>query len=101
MFINDSVIVFDVVSFISNIDHLIEYLSNTTSKPLEEDKIINLEKVKFEDKMEEKKCFICLSDFDKKSNIIVLPCSHYSHSNCMEKWLRLTNSCPICRKSVE
>lgn len=89
------------LSYTLNIDHLIEHLSNNTRKPLHKDKIINLERVKFESKMENKQCFICLSDYTEEDILINLPCSHYSHSGCMEKWLKLTDTCPICRCTIE
>lgn len=86
---------------ISNTRRLIELLSNRTIKPLNKNRIMCLERVKFNDKMENKECFICLSDYKNEDTLINLQCHHYSHSECMEKWLSITNTCPICRKTVE
>ena len=50
-------------------------------------------------------CSICLEDFNLGDKCIKLPCKdhpHYFHNekeNCMgiKKWLKKTNTCPICR----
>lgn len=41
-------------------------------------------------------CSICLDVIDNsfKSN-----CGHYFHKYCIDKWLNINNTCPICRKS--
>ena len=43
-----------------------------------------------------KECSICLESFDTK-NTIVLNCNHYFHRECINEWLLINNSCPICR----
>ena len=48
-----------------------------------------------------KECSICLSDIDKNSTIIVLPCNHIYHKNCIISWFNKNKTCPNCRISIE
>jgi hypothetical protein len=39
-------------------------------------------------------CTICFDDFNVG---VRLPCSHMFHANCIEDWLTIGCSCPLCR----
>ncbi|KAL8142344.1 hypothetical protein V2J09_015376 [Rumex salicifolius] len=43
-------------------------------------------------------CAICLEDW-RNSGVIVkeMPCKHRFHGDCIEKWLGIHGSCPVCR----
>lgn len=43
-------------------------------------------------------CWICTDDISYQG--IKLPCSHLFHKECITKWLKLHNACPIWRKEV-
>lgn len=43
-------------------------------------------------------CVICL---DTKSDISVKCCKSNYHTTCLEKWLKINNICPICRKHIK
>ncbi|KAL5709054.1 RING-type E3 ubiquitin transferase [Ranunculus cassubicifolius] len=44
-------------------------------------------------------CSICLSDYKKLDMLRSLPnCGHVFHLNCVDPWLRLHPSCPVCRE---
>jgi len=46
-------------------------------------------------------CPICLDDFKEKTKIMLLPCDHGFHPECIEPWVRQHNdSCPMCRETV-
>ncbi|CAB4280147.1 unnamed protein product [Prunus armeniaca] len=43
-------------------------------------------------------CPICLSEYQSKETLRTIPkCNHYFHANCVDKWLRLNATCPLCR----
>ena len=43
-------------------------------------------------------CIICLQDFE--NTIIKLDCNHCFHRKCINKWRKINDNCPICRKSI-
>lgn len=55
--------------------------------------IIN--KIKTSNELLEDNCSICLNKENKE--IMILPCNHNFHSDCLRQWLKNNNKCPICR----
>lgn len=44
-------------------------------------------------------CVICMSDYrDKVAK--EMPCKHIFHGECVEKWLKINGSCPVCRYNM-
>jgi hypothetical protein len=44
------------------------------------------------------KCAVCLEDFEEGAEMAELPCSHRFHGeSCVKPWLKMHNSCPVCR----
>lgn len=43
-------------------------------------------------------CTICQEKIEKTSKR--MPCKHEFHEQCLIPWLKLKNSCPVCRTSV-
>jgi len=44
-------------------------------------------------------CSICLEDFDATA-VAINPCSHAFHESCLQKWIEISPTCPICRADV-
>lgn len=46
-------------------------------------------------------CLICLMDFASGDELMVLPCFHRYHVDCIDEWLRNHSACPSCRCDVD
>ncbi|KAL2490314.1 RING-H2 finger protein ATL68 [Abeliophyllum distichum] len=45
-------------------------------------------------------CAICLCEYKESEMLRMLPdCKHYFHVTCVDAWLKLNSSCPVCRNS--
>ena len=45
-------------------------------------------------------CSICLAEYKAKETIRCMPdCNHCFHVTCIDQWLRMSPTCPICRSS--
>lgn len=45
-------------------------------------------------------CPICLCEYKDMEMLRMLPeCKHYFHLFCVDAWLKLSASCPVCRNS--
>ncbi|GMH29768.1 hypothetical protein Nepgr_031611 [Nepenthes gracilis] len=45
-------------------------------------------------------CSICLSDYLPQETLRTIPeCNHYFHAKCIDEWLKLKATCPLCRNS--
>ena len=45
-------------------------------------------------------CSICLADYKESDTLRLLPdCGHVFHRKCVDPWLRLHPTCPMCRNS--
>ncbi|KAG5535089.1 hypothetical protein RHGRI_023018 [Rhododendron griersonianum] len=42
-------------------------------------------------------CAICLGECGVGEEVKEMPCKHRYHSGCVEKWLGIHGSCPVCR----
>lgn len=50
----------------------------------------------------DKTCPICLSEYQAKETLRTIPdCKHYFHASCIDEWLKLNASCPLCRNITE
>ena len=49
----------------------------------------------------EQTCNICLDNFVKGQITVSLECGHFFHGNCIINWLKMRNTCPVCRHELE
>lgn len=43
-------------------------------------------------------CSICLCEYEPMQTLRTIPhCNHYFHANCIDGWLKLKATCPLCR----
>merc|ERR1712113_373797 len=47
----------------------------------------------------EKRCSICLVDFEPGVSLRTLWCNHFFHQACVDRWLAERDECPVCRVS--
>lgn len=47
-------------------------------------------------------CFICLENCKERSNLKILSCSHFYHTECILEWFHKNKSkvCPVCKQEV-
>ncbi|MCH99352.1 E3 ubiquitin-protein ligase, partial [Trifolium medium] len=45
-------------------------------------------------------CCICLAKYADNDELRELPCSHVFHVRCVDKWLKINASCPLCKSEV-
>ena len=50
---------------------------------------------------ENKRCIICLSDYERGDTTIVLPCFHFFHKSCFINWYKRKASCPLCKLDIK
>ncbi|XP_076904242.1 uncharacterized protein LOC143559604 [Bidens hawaiensis] len=67
------------------------YRQNDATKPYEEDNN--------DDDDDDKRCVICLEVFEPKEVVMVTPCNHMFHEDCIFPWVKSNGKCPVCRFS--
>ncbi|CAJ2642429.1 RING finger protein [Trifolium pratense] len=50
-----------------------------------------------ENKEDGMRCAICLEDFEAKEEVMLTPCNHMFHEDCIVTWLTSKGQCPVCR----
>lgn len=100
----------DAVHSLEALDRIItslmeDYPQSNAAPPASHETISRLPRKKLEEGMlgpEAKgKCTVCIDDVGLGDEVVVLPCKHWFHDECVELWLKEHNACPICRASVE
>lgn len=50
---------------------------------------------------EDAQCTICLVEYEDGAKIKKLPCDHHFHADCIDEWLRLNKTCPLCVRDID
>ncbi|XP_059634995.1 E3 ubiquitin-protein ligase At1g63170-like [Cornus florida] len=45
-------------------------------------------------------CCICLAKYADNDEMRELPCAHFFHMECVDKWLKINASCPLCKYEI-
>lgn len=76
---------------------------SNAAPPASESAIENLEKKKLDKKMMgesgKAECTICIDELNEGDEVVVLPCNHWFHNECVVLWLREHNTCPIVSRN--
>ncbi|KNA19524.1 hypothetical protein SOVF_059630 [Spinacia oleracea] len=73
------------------------------SPPAADSVIVNLPSVTLSCevlKVSEVVCAICKDEVSEEEVVKQLPCFHYYHGECIVPWLRIRNTCPVCRHEL-
>jgi len=46
-------------------------------------------------------CSICLENFEQDDELRELPCLHTFHVACVDAWLKINKTCPLCKHDAE
>ncbi|KAK6260739.1 zinc finger protein [Theobroma cacao] len=49
---------------------------------------------------EDAECCICLCAYEDGSELRELPCHHHFHCTCIDKWLYINATCPLCKFNI-
>ncbi|WOL10031.1 E3 ubiquitin-protein ligase [Canna indica] len=49
---------------------------------------------------ENAECCICLSPYEDGAELRELPCGHHFHCGCIDKWLHINATCPLCKFNI-
>ncbi|XP_024992853.1 E3 ubiquitin-protein ligase At1g63170-like [Cynara cardunculus var. scolymus] len=49
---------------------------------------------------EDAECCICLCTYDDGTELRELPCCHHFHTPCIDKWLYINATCPLCKFNI-
>lgn len=81
------------------ITQLLNQLDNTGPPPADKVKITNLPLTTVTENMIDgiDECAVCKDDYTLGEQVKQLPCKHVFHPVCVDPWLELHDSCPICR----
>ncbi|KAF3523969.1 hypothetical protein F2Q69_00049456 [Brassica cretica] len=95
-------------------DHVLKHLTKQTCNPVRKSQLLRNLSLYYKNKNsgsgnsrspqgysgeedDEKRCTVCLEDFEPKETVMVTPCKHMFHEDCIVPWLKSKGQCPLCR----
>uniref|UniRef100_A0A0A9DGL0 RING-type domain-containing protein n=1 Tax=Arundo donax TaxID=35708 RepID=A0A0A9DGL0_ARUDO len=46
-------------------------------------------------------CCVCLARYMDNDDLRMLPCAHFFHKECVDKWLKINALCPLCKAEID
>ncbi|GAU37656.1 hypothetical protein TSUD_220810 [Trifolium subterraneum] len=88
-----------VIEGVSSLEDLVNQLGSNKNgqPPASKESIEAMEKVEIREGDDGGECVVCLDEFEVGGVVKEMPCKHRFHGDCIEKWLGLHGSCPVCR----
>lgn len=82
----------------SSVDSLLRGLLNKDGQPpASKASVESMPSVEMSEGEDEGVCVICLEEWEVGGVAKEMPCKHRFHGGCIEKWLGVHGSCPVCR----
>jgi len=87
----------DERNFTDLLNHLFQAYAPKGTPPAKQEAIDLLPTITI-DESNAQSCMVCLEEFEIGTKAVVLPCNHVFHGDeCVKTWLKMHNSCPMCR----
>ena len=67
---------------------------------LNDDQIKKLKRDYFDKKKYNDLCIICQNNFKDREKVLIIPCKHVFHEDCIVPWLKNKKQCPFCKSDV-
>lgn len=83
---------------LQDIFHMVQ--ENRRHAPVSDDAINELETIPVDVGLTECDCKICGEFFKMNEKATHLECTHVFHEVCLLPWLKIKNSCPVCRQII-
>ena len=95
----------NMVDIRSNLEALLERINQPAQHPVPDTIVNELPEITIDsvDKLDgdKKDCTICLNSFKHGDKALILPCIHIFHTDCIKKWFKTQNTCPICKFKMD
>ncbi|KAH8556265.1 hypothetical protein BGW37DRAFT_471736 [Umbelopsis sp. PMI_123] len=85
------------------ITQLLDQATNRNAPPPASEEIIaklKSRKTTSQDTVDNQDCSVCKEEFSVSEDVLILPCEHFFHRDCIKQWLLVNGTCPICRYSL-
>ncbi|OMJ89027.1 hypothetical protein SteCoe_8845 [Stentor coeruleus] len=74
---------------------------NRQQNPVSQEVLESITTIPVSNSLTESECQICGDYFEISEMATILNCTHSFHQSCIYPWLRMKNSCPVCRQIIE
>lgn len=76
----------------------IDHLPVLKYQPANQDKATTTDQIVIDE--EDARCSICLGEYQSNDPLRRLPCQHHFHKDCVDQWLGISATCPLCVRSI-